>query len=91
MLNIKSLFKAIVSFLFVISFVISSTAAFAEIVGRLSVHWSPKHHSAKHAQIFADEVNKRANGKLKIEVYPCLLYTSPSPRDGLLSRMPSSA
>ena len=26
-------------------------------------------------------------GKIKI----CLLYTSPSPRDGLLSRMPSSA
>ena len=24
-------------------------------------------------------------------VGPCLLYTSPSPRDGLLSRMPSSA
>ena len=24
-------------------------------------------------------------------VCPCLLYTSPSPRDGLLSRMPSSA
>ena len=24
-------------------------------------------------------------------IYPCLLYTSPSPRDGLLSRMPSSA
>ena len=23
--------------------------------------------------------------------YHCLLYTSPSPRDGLLSRMPSSA
>ena len=23
--------------------------------------------------------------------YSCLLYTSPSPRDGLLSRMPSSA
>ena len=28
-----------------------------------------------------------ANGK----AYVCLLYTSPSPRDGLLSRMPSSA
>ena len=26
-----------------------------------------------------------------IRVPPCLLYTSPSPRDGLLSRMPSSA
>ena len=26
-----------------------------------------------------------------INIYICLLYTSPSPRDGLLSRMPSSA
>ena len=26
-----------------------------------------------------------------LEYYRCLLYTSPSPRDGLLSRMPSSA
>ena len=26
-----------------------------------------------------------------IESWGCLLYTSPSPRDGLLSRMPSSA
>ena len=25
------------------------------------------------------------------ELFVCLLYTSPSPRDGLLSRMPSSA
>ena len=27
----------------------------------------------------------------KSEAMSCLLYTSPSPRDGLLSRMPSSA
>ena len=26
-----------------------------------------------------------------VQFVPCLLYTSPSPRDGLLSRMPSSA
>ena len=26
-----------------------------------------------------------------VEMAGCLLYTSPSPRDGLLSRMPSSA
>ena len=26
-----------------------------------------------------------------VQVWTCLLYTSPSPRDGLLSRMPSSA
>ena len=31
-----------------------------------------------------------AASKLK-EKNNCLLYTSPSPRDGLLSRMPSSA
>ena len=38
------------------------------------------------------------NGCAKLGAYPstggfwaCLLYTSPSPRDGLLSRMPSSA
>ena len=29
--------------------------------------------------------------KLPVVMHPCLLYTSPSPRDGLLSRMPSSA
>ena len=28
---------------------------------------------------------------VKVNVCGCLLYTSPSPRDGLLSRMPSSA
>ena len=28
---------------------------------------------------------------LKAHVYTCLLYTSPSPRDATLSRMPSSA
>ena len=27
----------------------------------------------------------------EFKAYACLLYTSPSPRDGLLSRMPSSA
>ena len=32
------------------------------------------------------------NLKLLVDqVQSCLLYTSPSPRDGLLSRMPSSA
>ena len=32
-----------------------------------------------------------AQSELGDIVYVCLLYTSPSPRDGLLSRMPSSA
>ena len=30
-------------------------------------------------------------GAACLRINPCLLYTSPSPRDGLLSRMPSSA
>ena len=35
--------------------------------------------------------NTRTPWLLCIKFYCCLLYTSPSPRDGLLSRMPSSA
>ncbi len=46
------------------------TAAAEEIVARLSVHWGPKHHSAIHAQMYADEVNKRAEGRLRIEFFP---------------------
>ena len=38
-------------------------------------------------------VTKETKIEAKVEAAPtvCLLYTSPSPRDGLLSRMPSSA
>ena len=36
-------------------------------------------------------VNRNNNIFDKLDYSPCLLYTSPSPRDGLLSRMPSSA
>ena len=32
-----------------------------------------------------------SDGEDNVTLYICLLYTSPSPRDGLLSRMPSSA
>lgn len=41
-----------------------------EYVARLSVHWGPKHHSAIHTQMFADEVNRRAEGRLRIDVFP---------------------
>ena len=34
---------------------------------------------------------KLGTGIAQISARTCLLYTSPSPRDGLLSRMPSSA
>lgn len=45
-------------------------ASAQEIVARLSVHWGPKHHSAIHAQMYADEVNRRAEGRLRIDVFP---------------------
>ena len=43
---------------------------------------------ARAAAADADPSFSRAPSGL---LYNCLLYTSPSPRDGLLSRMPSSA
>ena len=36
-------------------------------------------------------IGKSTAGAIMSLAYLCLLYTSPSPRDGLLSRMPSSA
>ena len=67
----KNFNKTLISFFVLLSIIVTSTSVLAaEIVGRLSVHWSPKHHSAKHAIIFAEEVTKRSNGRLKIEVYP---------------------
>ena len=43
----------------------------------------------------ADKMNIASLGNLVPQLHThiivCLLYTSPSPRDGLLSRMPSSA
>ena len=41
-----------------------------QIIARMSGHWSPSHQSSIHAQMFADEVTKRSDGKLKIEYYP---------------------
>ena len=44
------------------------------------------------SRVYLDQrLSKRYTGSDRMLVNPCLLYTSPSPRDGLLSRMPSSA
>src|SRR5664279_2947132 len=37
------------------------------------------------------ESKQLLGARITKQQYTCLLYTSPSPRDGLLSRMPSSA
>ena len=41
--------------------------------------------------MFVDEVLTYKGIVIDLVSHSCLLYTSPSPRDGLLSRMPSSA
>ena len=40
---------------------------------------------------YAEYTFGKAGNYITNYTYGCLLYTSPSPRDGLLSRMPSSA
>ena len=42
-------------------------------------------------KILASDDAKKVYTNCTAAVLSCLLYTSPSPRDGLLSRMPSSA
>ena len=51
-------------------------------------HKVPKSKSPKVQKSKSQKLQKFQSPKSQV---PCLLYTSPSPRDGLLSRMPSSA
>ena len=54
-----------------------------------------KQHKVEKGMILSVDLLKDDVGKKitfdNVLLYVCLLYTSPSPRDGLLSRMPSSA
>ena len=45
----------------------------------------------KELKILTARPIKENTNKIKHHLYGCLLYTSPSPRDGRISRMPSSA
>ena len=48
-------------------------------------------HAAGLVPHFIGSLNMAKVHAYGAKLYICLLYTSPSPRDGLLSRMPSSA
>ena len=46
---------------------------------------------SQHQTVYTIGPDDSVLDALKVLAENCLLYTSPSPRDGLLSRMPSSA
>ena len=48
-------------------------------------------YEGKAKKIFAYEDSDKVIIEFKDDATACLLYTSPSPRDATLSRMPSSA
>ena len=52
---------------------------------------SPSIEDHEYDALFNELLNLEAEYPRYKYSYSCLLYTSPSPRDGLLSRMPSSA
>ena len=69
-----------------------------ELINNLYSKFKNDEEILKKAYLYASEghINqKRASGEPYIthplQVATCLLYTSPSPRDDVISRMPSSA
>ena len=57
----------------------------AAVVTRIGCAWK------KFRELKPILTSKYVSCKTKGKIYTCLLYTSPSPRDATLSRMPSSA
>ena len=81
--------------------------AYAIVLERLGAYKTTWNTGIHFKMPFIERVARRVNLKEQVVDFPpqpvitkdnvtmqidtCLLYTSPSPRDGLLSRMPSSA
>lgn len=70
LISTRSIKKSCAVFGAAASMMLAGVASAQEHTARLSVHWGPKHHSAVHAKMFADEVNKRAEGRLQIDYFP---------------------
>jgi TRAP-type C4-dicarboxylate transport system substrate-binding protein len=56
--------------IFFATFVVHAGQATAQIPARLSYHWAVDHESAVMSKKFADEVNRRGAGKIRIDVFP---------------------
>ena len=70
-------------------------ATYKETVGTAVVNYAGNYPGAVDGELWYDSTNKdfkyQYANLTTAGAWACLLYTSPSPRDGLLSRMPSSA
>ena len=64
---------------------------YKEVVGYLDAENAYTKKMTAHTEKFQEELFKEIVGRIKQDDSSCLLYTSPSPRDATLSRMPSSA
>ena len=79
-----------------IEVVLTALVGFAGLRPTLAAIEAGKHIALanKETLVVAGDLVTKAAKEKGVNIYPvdsCLLYTSPSPRDGLLSRMPSSA
>ena len=72
--------------LFLVTFIFSFTLFFTSCDEDFLVKSDPGSGTVDGFFQTADDFKLGVNG-----IYNCLLYTSPSPRDATLSRMPSSA
>ena len=59
--------------------------------GALFMHYYAEESCTAGRNAFFTGMHPLRTGMIPPQLPGCLLYTSPSPRDGLLSRMPSSA
>ena len=80
------IFKRIIFSLIFVSF---ASASLAETKMRITLQLPLKAHLGQNLLVFKKELESRSD--IIVEIYDCLLYTSPSPRDAESSRMPSSA
>ena len=100
--TLEEIMKTIMNFWIIsaVSLLTALPALSADVTMRISLQLPLKSHLGQNLLLFKEEVESKSGGSIAVEIYDsaqlykdkdCLLYTSPSPRDATLSRMPSSA